>query len=323
MPILFILAMIALIVTVVLVILWLNQPKATVKDNDEDRSYSYSRHPHTYRREYRMAAFIALFVSALLLGLSSLTMVGTKTVGVVTSFGKPSGTPMTSGLHVKAPWAKVHKFDAAVQVDKYEDKQCVTVRMAGQTTACVSAVITWRIVPNEANALYQDYKDFERVQQTLVGNNTTATLSKVFASYNPLAQVADGKSISETPDVSGYAESVKTALQTAVGTSIEVVSVTTPFIKYDESTQKRVNDLQAEVANTRVAEQKKLTSQAEAEANRELSASVSNDPNVLVSKCLDLLSSVAQSGQSLPNGFSCWPGASSSTAIAVSPSKAK
>ena len=195
--------------------------------------------------------------------------------------------------------------------------------MAGQTTACVSAVITWRIVPNEANALYQDYKDFERVQQTLVGNNTTATLSKVFASYNPLAQVADGKAVAETPDVSGYAESVKSALQTAVGTSIEVVSVTTPFIKYDESTQKRVNDLQAEVANTRVAEQKKLTSQAEAEANRELSASVSNDPNVLVSKCLDLLSSVAQSGQPLPNGFSCWPGAGSSTAIAVSPSKAK
>ncbi len=310
MPILFILAMLALVVTVVLCIIWLNQPKATTKDKDEDRSYSYSRSTPDYRASYRMATHIALVVSALLLGLSSLTMVGTKTVGVVTSFGKPSGTPMDSGLHVKAPWAKVHKFDAAVQVDKYTSDKCVTVRMAGQTTACVSAVITWRIVPSEANVLYQDYKDFERVQSTLVGNNTTATLSKVFASYNPLAQVADGKAIADTPDVSGYAEPVKTALQEAVGTSIEVVSVTTPYIKYDDSTQKRVNDLQAEVANTRIAEQKKLTAQAEAAANEELSASVSNDPNVLVSKCIDLLASAVQAGQALPNGFTCWPGTS-------------
>jgi len=320
MPILFILAMIALIVTVVLVILWLNQPKATVKDNDEDRSYSYSRHPHTYRREYRMAAFIALFVSALLLGLSSLTMVGTKTVGVVTSFGKPSGTPMNSGLHLKAPWAKVHKFDAAVQVDKYEGDKCVSVRMAGQTTACVSAVVTWRIVQSEANVLYQDYKDFERVQQTLVGNNTTATLSKVFASYNPLAQVADGKAISETPDVSGYGEQVKTALQSAVGTSIEVVSVTTPYIKYDDTTQNRVNELQAEVANTRIAEQRKLTATAEAEANDVLAESVGQNPNVLVSKCLDLLNTLAKDGKALPNGFTCWPG-TSVPPVAVSPSQ--
>lgn len=310
MPILFILSLLVLLAGMVLVIIWLNQPKLAAQKKGDERDYSYSRSTTNYRRTYRMAAQLTLVAGVLLLGLSSLTMVGTKTVGVVTSFGKPSGTPMTSGLHVKAPWAKVHKFDAAVQVDKYSGDDCVGVRMAGQTTACVSAVVTWRIVPSQANSLYQDYKDFDRVQQTLVANNTTATLSKVFASYNPLQQVSDGHAISATPDVSGYAQSVKTVLQSAVGSSIEVVSVTTPYIKYDSTTQDRVNDLQAEVANTRVAEQKKLTAQAEAAANRTLSASVSHDPNVLVSKCLDLLSSVAQAGGSLPNGFTCWPGTS-------------
>ena len=63
-----------------------------------------------------------------------------------------------------------------------------------------------------------------------------------------------------------------------------------------------VNAFNSEVANTRIAEQRKLTAEKEAEANRVLSASVSNDPNVLVSKCLDIVK--ARGGS--PAG--CWPG---------------
>ncbi len=311
MPILFILALLVLIVTVVLCIIWLNQPKpVAAKDNDEDRSYSYSRPASTYRREYRIATHIALVVTVLFLGLSSLTMVSTKTVGVVTSFGKPSGAPLDNGLHVKAPWKKVHKFDAAKQVDEFTGDKCVSVRMAGQTTACVSAVITWRAVSAEANSLYQDYKDFEKVRSTLVKNNVRATVGQVFSTYNPLAQVAEGAAIAETPNVNGYADDVQQALQAAVGNEVEIVAVTTRYISYDKTTQARINELQAEVANTRIAEQRKLTATAEAAANKELAQSVGNDPNVLVSKCLDILSTIAKDGTALPNGFSCWPGTS-------------
>lgn len=306
MPILFALAILAFITTLALGVIWLNQPKLK-SEKDEERSY-YSHPSANYRGTYRTATCLGLLATLLLLLASSATMVGTKTVGVPTAFGKPSGEPLTSGLKLKAPWEKVHKFDAAVQVDKYTGDSCASVRMAGQTTACVSAVVTWRIVPSEATVLYQDYKDFDRVQSTLVGNNTTATLASVFASYNPLTQVTGGEAIADTPDVTQYGKTVKAALQSAVGESIEIVSVTTPYIRYDDETQKRVNELQAEVANTRIAEQKKLTAAAEAAANRELSESVSNNPNVLVSKCLDMLSTNSQSGQGLPYGFSCWPG---------------
>lgn len=308
MPIMFILALVALVATVVLTIVWLNQPKPdTKKSTDDDRSY-YSRPTTTDRSTYRMAAQIALVATVLLMGLSSVTMVSTKTVGVETEFGKPSGEPLDNGLHFKAPWAKVKEFDVAKQVDEFTGDDCVSVRMAGQTTACVSAVITWRAVSSEANSLYQDYKDFAKVRTTLVKNNVKATLSEVFSTYNPLAQVAQGEKIAETPDVSGYADDVKSALQVAVGSEVEIVSVTTPYISYDSTTQARINELQAEVANTRIAEQRKLTAKAESDANGELAESVGNNPNVLVSKCLDILNTLAKDGQALPNGFSCWPG---------------
>lgn len=307
----FIVASVFVVVTVVLSVLWLNSPKGY--EGSESSESSWVQDPRAaWRRATQIVGAFAL-VFALI---ASMTIVGTKTVGVVTVFGKPTGTPLTSGLHFKAPWAQVHMFDATVQVDKYEGDTCVNVRMAGQTTACVSAVISWRIVPEEANTLKQDHRDFDRMRQNLVINSVEATLSSVFSTYDPLARVTDGQEVAGTEDVSGYADHVLEQLQAEVGSGIEIVKVTTPFIQYDATTQNRLNELQAEVANTRVAEQKKLTATAEAAANAELSASVSNDPNVLVSKCLDLLSVVAQSGQPLPDGFSCWPGGAS-TAIAV------
>jgi len=309
-----------LVASLISAILWLNQPKAASRTPRASRPSEYRESriydPVDWRLVLRRVTHITLALGLIAMLFSTLAIVGTKTVGVVTVFGKPSGQPLSSGLHFKAPWAQVHMFDATVQVDKYEGDTCVNVRMAGQTTGCVTAVVSWRIIPSEANRLKQDYKDFDRVHDTLVGNNVTATLSQVFAAYDPLSQVVDGSEVAATPEVSGYAVEVKKQLQDAVGNGVEIVSVTTPFIKYDDTTQNRLNELQAEVANTRVAEQKKLTATAEAEANAQLSASVSNDPNVLVSKCLDLLSGVVQSGQPLPDGFSCWPGGTS-TAIAV------
>lgn len=308
MPIMFILALVALVATVVITIMWLNQPKPETKKNSEEGRDYYSRPATNNRSTYRMVAQIALVATVLLTVLSSVTMVSTKTVGVETAFGKPSGEPLSNGLHLKAPWAKVKEFDVAKQVDEFTGDSCVKVRMAGQTTACVSAVITWRAVSSEANSLYQDYKDFDKVRKTLVENNVKATLSEIFSTYNPLAQVAQGEKIAETPDVSGYADDVQSLLQTAVGGEVEIVSVKTPYISYDDTTQARINELQAEVANTRIAEQRKLTAKAEATANAELAESVGNDPNVLVSKCLDILSTLAKDGKTLPNGFSCWPG---------------
>jgi len=73
-----------------------------------------------------------------------------------------------------------------------------------------------------------------------------------------------------------------------------------------------------QIALTRVAQQSKQTAQAQAEANKALAASVADDPNVLVSKCLDILKEAVDKEQPLPAGFSCF--GPSETSIAVGPS---
>ena len=68
-----------------------------------------------------------------------------------------------------------------------------------------------------------------------------------------------------------------------VGGQIEIINVIVPLVNYDEANQDRINALNVEKANTRVAEQRAKTAEAGAKANEILAASMSNDPNVLVS----------------------------------------
>jgi hypothetical protein len=87
--------------------------------------------------------------------------------------------------------------------------------------------------------------------------------------------------------VQALGDEVAEKLRTKVAGQIEIINVIVPLVNCDEATQDRINALNVEKANTRVAEQRVKTAEAEARANEILAASVSNDPNVLVSKCLD------------------------------------
>jgi hypothetical protein len=104
--------------------------------------------------------------------------------------------------------------------------------------------------------------------------------------------------------VQALGDDVAVKLRAKVGEQIEIINVIVPLVNYDGATQDRINALNVEKANTRVAEQRAKTAAAEARANEILAASVSNDPNVLVSKCLDS----AREGAISPLG--CWPGTS-------------
>jgi hypothetical protein len=122
-------------------------------------------------------------------------------------------------------------------------------------------------------------------------------LNTEFAKFDPLAPgAADG-----APLVT-ISSKVQADVQRAVGARVEIQKVFVPLVAYDSPTQDRINALNVEKANTRVAEQREQTAAADAKANGVLSASVSNDPNVLVSKCLD----AAARAQTSPIG--CWPG---------------
>lgn len=259
-------------------------------------------------------------LAVLFTALSATTTVGTKKVGVVTSFGRPTGTVLPNGFHFKAPWERTTELDGAIKTDSYapestggdREGDCITVRIAHQATACVSVSARWRISPDSADALFRDYKTFDNIRASLVTRDLRAALNGVFATYDPLGTVDDKTTV---PTYDTLSKQSTTALTARVGAPIDVQSVVVSHVAFDRTTQDRINALQGEVAQTRIATQREATVAAEARANGVLSASVSRDPNVLVSQCMTTLRTAVDRGQALPAGFSCWPASAAEFAV--------
>jgi regulator of protease activity HflC (stomatin/prohibitin superfamily) len=236
-------------------------------------------------------------VAVLFAILGSFTIVGTRQVGIATSFGRPTGTTMDNGLHFKPFWQNVPEMDAAIQIDKYDGDRRIKVRLGNSSTALADASIRWNIKQNAADELFVQYKTFDNVRVNLVERNLAVVLNEVFASFDPLAP--QNLDVSPLPALS--AEALK-KLQAKVGDQVEVLDVSVPVIDFDDNTEGKINQLNAERANTAVAKQAQQTAEAQKRANEIIASSVSNDPNVVVSNCIT---------KALDKGISplgCWPG---------------
>jgi regulator of protease activity HflC (stomatin/prohibitin superfamily) len=256
-----------------------------------------AKNPAAKTRSLRIAVVagvIALFVVIL----GSTTIVSARNVGVVTTFGRPSGT-LSNGLHWKAPWQSVTEMDGTIQIDNHTGESATTVRLGNNSTANVDNSVRWRIQAAAADELFLDYRQFANVRDNLVTRELRAALNEVFADFDPLAP----ENVEGT-NVQALGDKVAETLRAKVGGQIEIINVIVPLVNYDQATQDRINALNVEKANTRIAEQRAKTAAAEAKANEILAASVSNDPNVLVSKCLD----AAREAGISPLG--CWPNTS-------------
>jgi regulator of protease activity HflC (stomatin/prohibitin superfamily) len=342
MPVMFVIALIALGLALAALLIWRAYAKTVkrveaelqkVEASKEDRSstrptsrfeddyYPRSKNGATEELKERLensagfawlakvAAFVLLAIFAVLMGFSSITIISTKNVGVVTEFGSPIGT-LDNGLHLIAPWQKVTELDGTIQTDSHAETQ---VRLANQGVAYIDNSVRWRIVGEYADDLFRDYRDSENIRDSLVTRELDAALNTVFEDYDPLATNDDGEL--SVPGLEELSNELTATLQNKVGDGVEVLSVIITKVKLDDTTQSRLNALQTEIANTRIAEQSALTAEAEALANEILSDSVSEDPNVLVSKCMDLLQEMISANMAVPPAFSCWPGSQSALVL--------
>jgi regulator of protease activity HflC (stomatin/prohibitin superfamily) len=248
---------------------------------------------------------------------SAYNPVGTKEVGVETSFGKTAGH-LSNGPHLTWPWIKVHEMDAAVQTDTYggskSDFPCIAVRIANQQTGCANLSFQWRIRPAAVDELYKDYRSFEHVRNAVVTRKLTAAVNEALAGYNPLDNISAGLSVKST--LPTFGSRITGIMKREVGQQIEVLSTLLPIVTFDPSTQGRINQLQQQVALTRIAQQELKTNEAKSRANAALAKSVNSSPNVLVSRCLDSLEAMVKANEPVPAGFSCWPGGGVAAVIA-------
>ena len=212
------------------------------------------------------------------------------------AFGKPTQV-LGNGLHVKAPWASVEKLDGAVQNDVYNNGEAVDARLGNNSKATADASIQWQLSTKDTMDVFLDYRTFDNIKDNLVDRNFRASMNEVMAEYNPLESI---EATQGGADLEELSHKVLEKMKAKVDGQINVKSVTIPIINFDESTQKRIDELQQETARTRIAEQKKDTSKAESEANKILEKSLNEE--TLISKCLDI---VAEE-RTVPNWLLPW-----------------
>ena len=248
-----------------------------------------------------------LLVSAVLIAFATVTVVPTKTVGIPVTFGVV-GQPMPNGLNIKAPWTNVELMDMTVQsLDASEDNPTVA-KDVDDMDVYVHNNVRWALKEEATDEVFNDTKNIDgdnmkAIADKFIQPTHRAVIQDVMATYNPLD---DNK-----PGNAEVSKAIRDEMSNRLGDRFEITAVDVTFIDTTQATKDRINMLNAERANTRIAEQKKETAANEAEANKILAESVSSDPNVLVRECLRLI----EEGKPTPAGFQCWPNSGGSIVI--------
>lgn len=236
----------------------------------------------------------------------SFATVAPKHIGVAHTFGAVSDDHLEPGPHFKLPWTNVTELDGTVQSDEYRGDDCITVILADKNTACISATNRWAVNPDGADRVFADYRSDDPTEQLRDAVVSTEFKAAVFDAFGDVDPTEAG-----ALDTAGLADEIKTATQDAAGELVAIGRVTISYVRLGEKAQAKIDAIEAQEAQTTIAAEKIETAKKEAEANRILSDSISQDPNVLVSKCLDMVAD----GASLPAGFQCWSGTGGSLVL--------
>lgn len=241
----------------------------------------------------------------------------TKSIGVVTSFGRVSGQPLGPGLHETwAPWKKANIIDETIQTTTFEvnqktDRGGLQVRIGGQQTAQLDIHIQWRVRDSAANSLFSDYASsgdlMATIQNAVVVRELEQVANQVMGDYNPIEDVSLNSKAGNS-QFSTFGPKILAAMRHDIGGRINVLNLLLPLAHYDASTQNRLNTIQHQYAETAIAKQQIATNQEQAKANTAIAQSVSHDPAVLVHECLLIVDNASKTNYQLPAGFSCFGG---------------
>lgn len=322
MPGTFILAIITAAIALGLTAWWRAVHRSAARLTDDDRARAARNDEFTsehLRPLVKGAALGFAALTVLLVLISSYNPVSTQNIGIVTSFGRPV-SHLSAGLNFTAPWQSVTEMDEAIQVTDFDAASCqIQLRIADQQTACAKVAVRWRINPAAADSLFRNYHNSTAgVENGLLIPELQNVANQVFAGYDPVALLDSTSPVGSpgNPTVPQLAQQVQAALTAKIGSEVEIISLFMPNIAYNATVQSRLNAVLSQKAATLVAQQSEQTASAQARANNDISASVSHDPGVLESRCLDILAEMVKAAQGVPAGFSCFPGGSGTGVIA-------
>lgn len=273
----------------------------------------------------RWVGVVLLVAAGTTVALDSFTIIPTRNIAVQTSFGKPVGT-LDNGFHWIRPWSSTNDFDATIQTlklssDKDDNGEPIKARLANSTLADVDVTVQWQVDPKgDITQLYLDYRDFDNIGTNVVRRQLSAALNEVFETYDPLAAMnataAPDANPSAVPGttLADLAASAQLKLAAALPKGLLVRSLLIPKVQFSSDIESKISQYNSAIAETRIAEQRQKTAEAQKIAN-DLLAKAANTPGVLYQNCLDLMERLAKSGVTPWPSFSC--GAPPATVVAV------
>ncbi|GIJ33615.1 SPFH domain-containing protein [Micromonospora sediminimaris] len=230
-----------------------------------------------------LTAVGALAGTAILTVASSAHSVPIRSVGIVTSFGKPTGEVTGSGLKWVTPWQRVGEWDAGRQkYDHIGSDSCVRVRTGTLADACVEVLVEWQVQPENAPQQFMDYKgDFESFRGQRVGVQLDSAVNDAFATYNPLERI-DSKTGNLNVDLKPFSASIKSNAEGRLADDVEILSVTITRVNHDDKTEGNIKAFQDKLAQTRNLEQDRLNAEIQKQVT-ETNATVDK-----VTRCLEI-----------------------------------
>lgn len=287
MPVTFILGIICLVVLVIAAAVWF-------VSRDEDVQF-----PAFIVGAIALILTFVFFISA------SANIVGTRQVGIVTNFGKPTGETLSNGLHWLAPWKKVEEMDAAIQNDVYNGDSRIQVRLGNNSTALADVNIRWNIKQDAADELFRQYKTFGNVRSNLIERNLRTALNEAFTKFDPLA----GEPLPGQPrvDLNSVTQNALALMRDKSGDQVEIIDLSIPVIDYDDNTEQRINAINAARAETTKAEQDAKTAEQRAAAAKVLANQPVPNLSIAIAACVNKMAETGQNLNCFPIGSNVVP----------------
>lgn len=251
------------------------------------------------------AAVIAALVLGVIVVAFSATTVSARSVGIQTSFGKYQDT-LSNGFHFTAPWSSVEEFSTQVQDLDLE----VPVSFDGGSSGTATLTTLWAIEGEDAQELWKDWKNFERVRDRLVEPAARTSVAAEFSNYAPEA-AKDGNNRVAIQD--SVLETLKADL---VDNGVDVRSIQLTDVKLGERAQNSVDRIAEAASNTERATEEQERAKIEAETAK--IRQESQTPEALQRYCLEVVNgwNVGQNGN-LPATFNCVLDAGSQTPVII------
>lgn len=201
--------------------------------------------------------FIAAFTGALSIIITittCVTVVGAAETGVPVTFGR-IGSPMSSGIHTKAPWTKVHGFPKRpLPVDDMDVK--VRSSQAGQFGVTVAA--RWHIDPAHATDTYLQVRTGStgKISKDIVGKALGQAVSEVYAQMENVQAVNDR---------AGAQDRIRTALASATQRyGVQIDDVFLRQVEPDRVTADAIARYASQQQETKIARESQKTATEEA-----------------------------------------------------------